>query len=72
LARVRRHTDVPLVVGFGISTAEHVRQVGEIADGAIVASALIDRMEQAPDADVVATATSYLREVQGAEPAVSG
>lgn len=42
LQRVRRYVDLPLAVGFGISTAEHVRAVGELADGAAVGSAVIN------------------------------
>jgi tryptophan synthase alpha chain len=61
LQRVRRHTDVPLVVGFGISTAEHVRQVGRMAEGAIVASALIDAIESAPAEERVARAAAFVR-----------
>jgi tryptophan synthase alpha chain len=50
LERVRRHTDIPLAVGFGVSTGEHVRLVGKNADAAIIGSALIQMMEQAePD-----------------------
>lgn len=64
LDRVRQHTSLPLVVGFGISTAAHVRQVGEHADGAIVASALINRIDQAPAGERAAAATSFLRELQ--------
>ncbi|NTU80830.1 MAG: tryptophan synthase subunit alpha [Chloroflexales bacterium] len=45
LARVRRHTDLPLVVGFGISRPEHVAEVARLADGAIVGSALITHIE---------------------------
>src|SRR5262249_913948 len=48
LDRVRRQTNLPLVVGFGISSAAHVRQVGQHADGAIVASALINTIERLP------------------------
>jgi len=64
LARVRRHTDVPLVVGFGISTAEHVRQVGQIAEGAIVASALINVIEAAPADERVARASAFIRSLR--------
>jgi len=44
IGRIRRHTDLPLAIGFGISKPEHVRQVGEIADGAIVGAALINAL----------------------------
>jgi tryptophan synthase alpha chain len=49
IARVRRFTDLPLVVGFGISSAEHVAQVGQVADGAIVASAMLNRVAEVED-----------------------
>jgi tryptophan synthase alpha subunit len=39
----------PVVVGFGISTREQVREVGQFADGVIVASALIRAAGEAPD-----------------------
>lgn len=40
--RVRANTDLPVAIGFGISTAEHVAQVTSYADGAVVGSALIN------------------------------
>jgi tryptophan synthase alpha chain len=46
VARVRQHTSLPLVVGFGISRPEHIIQVAELADGAIVGSALINLIER--------------------------
>jgi tryptophan synthase alpha chain len=42
LQRVRRVTDKPLAVGFGISTPEQAAQVGALAEGVIVGSAVID------------------------------
>ena len=42
VARIRRHTSLPVVVGFGISTREHVRAVGRAADGVVVGSALVN------------------------------
>lgn len=46
--RVRRHTDLPLAVGFGIGTGEQASRVAEIADGVIVGSALV-RAAGSPD-----------------------
>lgn len=46
--RLRRETDVPVCVGFGISKAEHVRQLRGVADGAIVGSAFVKRMRENP------------------------
>ncbi len=39
--RVRKHTDLPLAIGFGIGTGEQAAAVSEIADGVIVGSALV-------------------------------
>jgi len=47
LARVRKIAKKPFVVGFGLSTREHVEQVWRVADGAVVGSALISRMATA-------------------------
>jgi tryptophan synthase alpha chain len=69
LARVRRHTDLPLVVGFGIANAEHVAEVGEIADGAVVASALLNRLEQVLDRPVDERAAAVEAFVRGLRPA---
>ncbi len=41
VARVREAADVPVAVGFGISTAEHARRVAELADGVIVGSRIV-------------------------------
>jgi len=46
IKRVRKHTDKPLCVGFGISNANHVRDVIKAgADGAIVGSAIVKIVE---------------------------
>ncbi|MCK6454942.1 MAG: tryptophan synthase subunit alpha [Phycisphaerae bacterium] len=41
---LRTFTSLPILVGFGVSTAAHVRAVCEVADGAIVGSAIVRRM----------------------------
>ena len=47
LASIRATTDLPVAVGFGVSTPAHVQQVCRIADGAIVGSAIVKLIEQA-------------------------
>jgi tryptophan synthase alpha chain len=42
MARIRRHTRLPVVVGFGVSRREHVAQVAAHADGVVVGSALVN------------------------------
>ena len=42
IERIRAGTDLPIAVGFGISTADHVREVGQWADAAIVGSAVVN------------------------------
>ena len=59
---LRSHTDLPIGVGFGISTAEHVASIGAVADGAIVGSALVRRLHEAHQNgdDVAAEAASFV------------
>jgi tryptophan synthase alpha chain len=65
LGRIRAAATAPLVVGFGISRPEHVREVAALgADGVIVASALADLVERS--ADPVTAARAYLREMKDA------
>ena len=47
VARIRRWTTLPVAVGFGISNADHVTQVAEFADAAVVGSAIVELIERA-------------------------
>ena len=62
LARVRARTSLPLAVGFGVSRPEHVRRIGELADGAVVASALLNAVDAAPQAERVQAGVAFFRE----------
>lgn len=44
--RLRKFTDLPVAVGFGISNAEHFATVGEFADAAVIGSAIVGLIEQ--------------------------
>ena len=47
VARLRRHTDLPISIGFGIRTPEHAATIARLADGVVVGSALIDQIANA-------------------------
>lgn len=57
---VKAQTSLPVVVGFGLSRPEHLRALRGVADGAIVASALLDAITHEPG-DAVGAATRFVR-----------
>lgn len=65
LARVRQQTDVPLAVGFGISTREHVESVGQIADAAVIGSAFVQAVTSAPRAERPRVVRAYVEGITG-------
>jgi tryptophan synthase alpha chain len=56
VARIKRHTPLPVCVGFGIRTPEAARAIASHADGAVVGTALVDALHGSLDADGKATA----------------
>jgi len=66
LGRVRSVTDLPLAVGFGISTPDHVRQVAAIADAAIVGSALITVIKRSSPGNRVTETQEFIRLLKAA------
>ena len=55
LKRLRKHTDIPIGVGFGIKTKEQAAAVGTVADACIVGSAVVDAIKNSLDANGKAT-----------------
>src|SRR5262249_28427406 len=49
VAWLRTQTDLPVCIGFGISSPEHVKALAPVADGLIVGSALVRRLANAGD-----------------------
>ena len=66
LARVGQATEIPRVVGFGISKPEHLRSLRGRAEGAIVASALIDIVQSSPPGRGVEAAAAHVRSLAAA------
>ena len=56
VARIKRHTALPVCVGFGIRTPEAARAIAAKADGAVVGSALVDALRGSLGANGTATA----------------
>jgi tryptophan synthase alpha chain len=69
--RLKRHTDLPIAVGFGINSAEAVRDIGSIADAAVVGSAIVNRIAASLDNEgrakpgLVDHVLSFVRELAG-------
>ena len=55
VARIKRHTELPVCVGFGIRTPEAARAIAENANGAVVGTALVDALKASLDAEDRAT-----------------
>jgi len=62
VGRIRTQSDVPVAVGFGISTPEQAAEVGRYADGIIVGSALIDAVDRSSDKP--AAAANFVRSLE--------
>ncbi|HET9180101.1 MAG TPA: tryptophan synthase subunit alpha [Terriglobia bacterium] len=72
IERVRKMTRLPLAVGFGISTPEQVRSVQELADAAVVGSAIVRSVEEHFSTEGAAAIERYVRwlkEGTGSSPA---
>jgi tryptophan synthase alpha chain len=55
VGRIKRHTSLPVVVGFGVKRAEHAAAIAEGADGVVVGSALVEAVRGSLDAEGRAT-----------------
>jgi len=63
VARTRRHTDLPVAVGLGVSTKDQAREVAAFADGVIVGSAFVRRLLDAQEAGDPAAGIAAVREL---------
>lgn len=56
VGRIKKHTDLPICVGFGVKTAEHARLIGASADGVVVGTAIVNQVALSLTKDDKATA----------------
>ena len=63
--RLRQFTQLPIALGFGVSTTEHVREVGKFADAAVIGSAIVALIEKTPAADAPKAVSDFVRALRG-------
>lgn len=67
--RLRAFTDLPIALGFGVSTPEHVRTVAEFADAAVIGSAIVGLVEKTPATEAAAAVGAFVRALKGGDVA---
>ena len=67
VARIRQFTKLPVALGFGVSTAEHVKAVGGFADAAVVGSAIVGLVEKTAPADAAKAVGEFVKSLKGVE-----
>jgi tryptophan synthase alpha chain len=65
VTRVRRFSDLPVAVGFGISKPEQVADVWRYADAAVVGSAIVSEIEKTQPSQIVSRVGEFVRELIG-------
>jgi tryptophan synthase alpha chain len=53
VARIKRSTDLPVIVGFGINTPDSARAIAGVADGCVVGSAIVKQIGEGKPVDQV-------------------
>ncbi len=63
--RLRRYTKLPIAVGFGVSTPEHVAALGAFADAAVVGSALVAIIEKSSREEAPSSIARFIKGLLG-------
>ena len=67
--RIKQFTTLPVALGFGVSTAEHVKAVGQFADAAIVGSAIVGLIEKTPAGEEAKAVGEFVAALRGGNAA---
>lgn len=71
VARIRRWTSLPVAVGFGISNADHVAQVAEFADAAVVGSAIVELIERSAPGEASGAVARFITGLRMSQSALA-
>jgi tryptophan synthase alpha chain len=69
--RIRRWNKLPVAVGFGISNAQHVAQVAEFADAAVIGSAIVELIERSTPESAPGEVSRFIKGLRQAESALA-
>ena len=69
--RIRRWSKLPVAVGFGISNAEHVAQVAEFADAAVIGSAIVELIERSTPETAPGAVARFIKGLRTPEAALA-
>ena len=64
VSKIRKYTELPILVGFGVSTKKHFQDVTRFADGAIIASAMLDAVASDLTTDAAITASNFIKGIK--------
>ena len=67
--RIKKFTTLPVALGFGVSTAAHVKAVAEFADAAVVGSAIVGLIEKTPAGEEAKAVGEFVRALRGGNSA---
>jgi tryptophan synthase alpha chain len=63
--RLKQFTQLPIALGFGISTPQHVEAVANFADAAVIGSAVVSLVERTPPEQAAAAVGDFVRSLRG-------
>jgi tryptophan synthase alpha chain len=69
--RIRRWSKLPVAVGFGVSNAQHVAQVGEFADAAVIGSAIVELIERSAPGEAPGAVARFIKGLRQPEAALT-
>ena len=71
VGRIRRWSKLPVAVGFGISNAQHVAQVAEFADAAVIGSAIVELIERSTPSTAPGEVARFIKGLRQPESALA-
>ena len=65
VSRIRKNTNLPILVGFGVSSRSHVETISTFADGVVVGAALLDSITNAQNGCATLEASKFIKSLKG-------